>query len=154
MKLLETDISIETIVIMIQKEVAERLTANPGTKEFGAISLSVNYYADSEIVRLVPPEAFVPAPKVFSAVLKLSVLKKPRVDTSDEKYLFKLIKTAFSKRRKTFLNSISGENGLNITKSEASEILLKLGFNENMRAETLSLEQFVQISEAFSKKNL
>ncbi len=152
MKLLETDVAIETIVIMIQKEVAERLTALPGTKEFGAISLSVNYYADSEIVRLVPPEAFVPAPKVFSAVLKLSVLGKPRIEISDEKYLFRLIKTSFSKRRKTFLNAISGENGLGISKEEAKDVLLKLGLSENLRAETLSLEQFAQIAEFFLKK--
>ena len=152
MKLLEYGIKIEHIVIMIQKEVAERLTALPGTKDFGAISLSVSYYADAEIVRIVPPEAFVPAPKVFSAVLKLSVLDEPRVKVEDEKYLFRLIKASFSKRRKTFLNSISGENGLDITKDEAKEVLLKLGFSDNLRGETLSLVQFAQISEEFAKK--
>lgn len=149
MMLLETTVKIENIVIMIQKEVAERLVANPGTKDFGAISLSVNYYADSEIVRIVPPEAFVPAPKVFSAVLKLNVLDKPRVTVKDEKYLFKLIKVVFSKRRKTFLNSISGENGLQITKEEAKIILDKMGFSDNLRGETLSLVEFAQIADSF-----
>ena len=152
MKLLECEIKIEHIVIMIQKEVAERLTALPGTKDFGAISLSVNYYADAQIVRIVPPEAFVPAPKVHSAVLKLSILDEPRVKVEDEKYLFRLIKASFSKRRKTFLNAISGENGLDITKDEAKDMLLKLGFSENLRGETLSLVQFAQISEGFSRK--
>ena len=152
MKLLEGKTKIEHIVIMIQKEVAERLTAKPGTKDFGAISLSVNYYADAHIVRLVPPEAFVPAPKVFSAVLKISVLDEPRVKVSDEKYLFRLIKASFSKRRKTFLNSISGENGLCITKEEAKEVLSELGFSDNIRGETLSLVQFAQISDEFSEK--
>ena len=152
MKLLEGKTDIESIVIMIQKEVAERLTAKPGTKDFGAISLSVNYYADAEIVRLVPPEAFVPAPKVFSAVLKLSVLDKPRVEVSDEAYLFRLIKASFSKRRKTFLNAISGENGLGITKEEAKEAILELGFSETLRGETLSLGEFAQISDFFQSK--
>ena len=152
MKLLESKTEIENIVIMIQKEVAQRLTADPGSKEFGAISLSVNYYADAEIVRFVPPEAFVPAPKVFSAVLKLSILDEPRVKVSDEGYLFRLIKASFSKRRKTFFNSISGENGLNITKEEAKEVLLSLGFGDNIRGETLSLMQFAQISEFFLEK--
>lgn len=152
MKLLESKAEIESIVIMIQKEVAERLTAKPGTKDFGAISLAVNYYADAEIVRLVPPEAFVPAPKVFSAVLKLSVLDRPRVDVSDSEYLFKLIKAAFSKRRKTFLNAISGENGIKLTKEEAKEALNSLGFGDNLRGETLSLVEFAQISEIFLDK--
>lgn len=152
MKLLETDVNIKSIVIMIQKEVAERLIASPGTKDFGAISLSVNYYADAEIVRIVPPEAFVPAPKVHSAVLKLTVLGNPRVSVSDEKYLFRLIKAAFSKRRKTFLNSISGESGIEITKEEAKDIITELGFSDNLRGETLSLGEFAQISEVFSKK--
>lgn len=152
MKLLETDVKIESIVIMIQKEVAQRLTAEPGSKDFGAISLSVNYYADAHIVRIVPPEAFVPAPKVYSAVLKLSVLEKPRIDVSDEKYLFKLIKASFSKRRKTFLNAISGESDLNISKDEAQLVLSELGFSDNLRGETLSLMQFAQISEKFMEK--
>lgn len=153
MKLLESDAEIQSIVIMIQKEVAERLTAEPGTKDFGAISLSVNYYADAEIVRLVPPEAFVPAPKVFSSVLKLSVLDEPRVKVKDEAYLFKLIKASFSKRRKTFLNAISGESGIGITKEEARQALKELGFSENLRGETLSLVEFAQVSDLFLEKN-
>jgi len=152
MKLLESKADIESIVIMIQKEVADRLTAKPGTKDFGAISLSVNYYADAKIVRLVPPEAFVPAPKVFSAVLKLSVLKEPRVSVRDEAFLFKLIKASFSKRRKTFLNAISGESGISVTKEEAKQALFELGFSDNLRGETLSLVEFAQISDFFLKK--
>ncbi|MBE7039498.1 MAG: 16S rRNA (adenine(1518)-N(6)/adenine(1519)-N(6))-dimethyltransferase RsmA [Ruminococcaceae bacterium] len=152
MKLLESKTEIESIVIMIQKEVADRLTAAPGTKDFGAISLSVNYYADAKIVRLVPPEAFVPAPKVFSAVLKLSVLKKPRVNVRDEAFLFKLIKASFSKRRKTFLNAISGESGISVTKEEAKQMLEELGFSNNLRGETLSLVEFAQISDFLHEK--
>lgn len=152
MKLLEEKTGIKDIVIMIQKEVAQRLTAQPATKDYGAITLSVNYYADTEIVCIVPPEAFVPAPKVYSAVLKLSVLDEPRVKVSDEKYFFKLIKAAFSKRRKTLLNSISGEEGLMLTKEEEKMLLSELGFSDNLRGETLSVVEFAQISEFFLKK--
>lgn len=152
MKLINSSAPVLDIVIMIQKEVAQRLCAEPGTKEYGAITLSVRYYADVEIVRDVPPEAFVPEPKVWSSVLKIKLLEAPRIALSNEKYMFDLIKASFSKRRKTFLNAIEGQSALGITKEQAKQALYEMGFSDNLRGETLSLVQFAQISEFFLGK--
>ena len=152
MKLLEEKPGIESIVIMIQKEVAERLTANAGTKAYGAITPAVNYYSAPSFVCYVPPESFVPPPKVWSAVIRLDVLDKPPVDVLDETHFFKLIKAAFGQRRKTFLNSASSLIGTD--KETLREVLISLGLPETARGETFSLVDFSQISNELVKRNL
>ncbi len=146
MKLLEEKPGLSGIVIMIQKEVAERLSAKPGTKQYGAITLAVNYYAHPSLVCLVPPDAFVPAPKVWSAVLKLDILEKPPVSVVNEKHFFHLIRAAFGQRRKTFLNSAGNYPALGTCKEDIKKVLNKFGISENIRGESLDLVQFAQFS--------
>lgn len=145
MKLLEEK-RLTSIVIMIQREVAERLAAKPGTKDYGALSLAVQYRAQVRPVRDVPPEAFHPVPKVWSSVVELSLLEKPPVAVLDETHFFHLIHGAFSQRRKTFINSAGGYPPLCSSKENIRSVLDKLGISESIRGESLSLEQFAQIS--------
>ena len=144
MKLLEDKLDVESITVMVQKEVAERLIATPGEKLAGAITYSVNYYCEVEKVVEVPKESFIPAPEVESEVIKLILRKKAPVEVKDENKFFKLIKVSFMQRRKTFLNGVSN-SGL-IEKQKLKNILEELEISENMRGENLSLEQFAQIS--------
>lgn len=146
MKLLEENPGFESIIVMVQKEVADRLAATPGGKNCGAITYSVNYYCSAEKVVDVPPEAFVPAPKVWSSVIKLNLRDNPPVECKDTKHLFELIKAAFLMRRKTFLNCVSNSNVINCDKETLREILCDLGISETIRGEALTLEQFAQIS--------
>lgn len=154
MKLLEENPGFSCMVIMVQKEVAQRLIATSGGKNCGAITYSVNYYCETELVTDVPPEAFVPAPKVWSSVIKLSVREKPPVDVEDEQHLFALIKAAFLMRRKTFLNCVSQNECIHTDKETLRSILNELGISQNIRGEALSLVQFSQISNAIKKRNL
>lgn len=142
MKLLEEKLAFESITVMIQKEVAKRLTAKPGTSDFGAITLSVAYYSNPKILFYVSPGSFIPAPKVESAVMKFVILKEPPV-SCDEQLLKKIIKAAFSQRRKTLINSLSTA----FPKSLCEEAIKYVGFNQNIRGERLSLEDFSQICE-------
>lgn len=144
MKLLEDKLDVESITVMVQKEVAERLIATPGEKLAGAITYSVNYYCTVEKVVEVPKESFIPAPEVESEVIKLILRKKAPVEVKDENKFFKLIKVSFMQRRKTFLNGVSN-SGL-IEKQKLKNILEELEISENIRGENLSLEQFAQIS--------
>lgn len=146
MKLLEEKLDIESITVMIQKEVADRLTAIPGQKDSGAITYTVYYYATSEEVLTVPNYSFIPEPEVESEVIKLSLRKEPVIKVKDEEKFFKLIKAAFMQRRKTFLNAI-GNSGLNVTKQEIEEILNQLNIDTKIRGEALTMEQFSQIVE-------
>ncbi len=150
MKLLENK-RISDIVVMIQKEVAERLAAEAGTKDFGAITLAVQYKAEPRLVRHVPPESFCPAPKVWSSVIRLCRLEKPPVEVKDEGHFFRLIKAAFGQRRKTFLNSVSNFPGLSVTKDEVKDALDQLGISDTVRGEALSIEQFARISDILCK---
>ena len=154
MKLLEENPGFESITVMVQKEVADRLTAAPGGKNCGAITYSVDYYCETEKVVDVPPEAFVPAPKVWSSVIKLTLRDKPPVDISDTKHLFELIKSAFLMRRKTFINCVSQSNTINADKEMLKEILKELDISETVRGEALTLVQFAQISERIKRRNL
>ena len=154
MKLLEENPGFLSIVVMVQKEVADRLVAEPGGKNCGAITYSVNYYCKTENVVNVPPEAFVPPPKVWSAVIKLTVRDVPPVKPIDEKHFFALIKSAFLLRRKTFINSVSSSGEMNISKEELREILVELGISETVRGEALTIGQFSQISDAIKTRNL
>ena len=154
MKLLEENPGFESLVIMVQKEVADRLIAEPGSKNCGAITYSVNYCCETEHIVDVPPEAFVPAPKVWSSVIRLQPRSKPPVEVEDETHFFALIKAAFLMRRKTFLNCVSQNQVIGVSKEILREILAKLGISETVRGEALSLVQFSQISNEIKKRNL
>ncbi len=154
MKLLEENPGFESLVIMVQKEVAQRLTAEPGDKNCGAITYSVNFCCETETVTDVSPEAFMPVPKVWSSVIKLTPRTKPPVHVLDEQHFFALIKAAFLMRRKTFLNCVSQNKVIGIEKETLREILRQLHIPENVRGEALSLVQFSQISNAIVKRTL
>ena len=145
MKLLEEKLELESITVMIQKEVADRLIAIPGQKNTGAITYSVYYYATSEAILEVPNSSFIPEPEVTSKVIKLNIRKEPAVNPYDKEKMFKTIKCAFMQKRKTLLNSLTNNKIFN-SKQQGIEILKSLGINENVRPEELTLEQFEKIS--------
>ena len=145
MKLLEEELELESITVMIQKEVADRLIATPGEKNTGAITYSVYYYAETEAILEVPKDSFIPAPEVTSKVIKLNIRKEPAVKPKDKEKMFKIIKYAFMQKRKTLLNSLTN-NGVFKNKTQGTEILNSLGIKENVRPEELTLEQFEKIS--------
>lgn len=146
MKLLEEELELESITVMIQKEVADRLIAVPGQKNTGAITYSVYYYASSEAIMEVPNSSFIPEPEVTSKVIKLNIRKEPIVTPKDKEKMFKIIKYAFMQKRKTLLNSLTN-NGVFENKQKGTEILNSLGIKENVRPEELTLEQFEKISD-------
>lgn len=146
MKLLEDRLNLKSITVMVQKEVAERLAEVPGGKESGAITYSINYFADSEIVIQVPNTSFIPAPEVNSAVIKLTLLKEPRVKVKNEQSLFKIIKAAFMQKRKTLSNALYNSKILE-SKEEIEKMLSELNIDLKIRGEKLTLEQFAQISD-------
>ncbi len=149
-KLLEEKLPIKNIVVMVQKEVAERLTANPSTKDYGAITVLCRYYTEPSIVTKVPASLFVPPPKVDSAVLKLKVLDKPSVEVIDEKIFFRVVKAAFSQRRKTLLNCLS--SFFSMPKDELSALLKSADVEPTRRGETLSLPEFAAIADLLAEK--
>lgn len=150
MKLLEERLDIETITVMIQKEVADRLVTNPGTGDTGAITYAIHYYTEPKRVLEVPNTAFIPAPKVNSTVINLTILKEPKVKVQDEAKLFELIKTAFMQKRKTLLNALSNSNKYG-SKEEISKVLESLEIDSRVRPEKLTLEEFAKITETISK---
>lgn len=145
MKLLEEKLKLDSITVMVQKEVAERLAEIPGGKETGAITYTIYYYTDSRIIINVPKESFIPAPEVTSAIVQFKILDKPRVEVKDEEELFKVIKQGFLMKRKTLVNALTGYK--NKTKQEVIEMLKELEINEKARAEELSLFDFARITE-------
>ena len=150
MKLLEDKLNIESITVMIQKEVAERLIATPGEKLSGAITYTVYYYCESEKIMEVPPESFIPEPEVTSEVIKLTLRDGPTIQVENLQKMFSIIKIAFMQRRKTLLNALTNGNIFN-NKQEATEMFDKLSINLNARAEELTLEQFAQIANYIAK---
>ena len=148
MSLLENNIPIDTITVMVQKEVADRMMVGPGTKDYGALSLAVQYYAKPYIVANVPMNCFIPRPNVASAVIRLTCHKKPPVTVKDEKLMFKLIRASFNQRRKTLINGVSNFSELSFTKEQVAEALKSIGLNENIRGEALDLEKFARLSDA------
>ena len=148
MKLLESNLNAESITVMMQKEVAERILAEPGGKEYGALSVAVQYRTIAETVIEVPRESFFPAPKVDSEVLKLTLRDEPAVKPIDEALFFRLVKAGFSQRRKTILNSLTTSG---YPKEEIADCLEAVGIDNKRRAETLSLQDFCSISDYFSK---
>ena len=149
MKLLEEKLDLESITVMIQKEVADRLTAIPGEKNTGAITYSVYYYAEAKEIMEVPSYSFIPEPEVTSEVIQLKVRKELKVKTQNEKMMFKIIKNSFTQRRKTLLNALTNTKIFK-EKNTGIEILKKLNISENARAEELTLEQFAQIADEIS----
>jgi 16S rRNA (adenine1518-N6/adenine1519-N6)-dimethyltransferase len=146
MKLLEEKLDIQSITVMVQKEVAERLTEVPGGKKSGAITYTVYYYATSEQILTVPNNSFVPEPEVESQVIKLNIRKQPPINIDNEKKFFELIKVAFMQRRKTLLNAVCN-SGLNIDKAKLEQILNDLNIDLRIRGEALTMEQFAKIAE-------
>ena len=152
MKLLEEKLDLEQITVMIQKEVAKRLTAKPGNKETGAITYSIYYYAEAKELLEVEKESFIPAPEVTSEVIELKIRKEKPIkieNEEEEKKLFKIIKNAFTQRRKTLLNALVNTKIFE-NKTEGQEILKKLGLEENIRAEKLTLEDFANLEKIIS----
>ena len=146
MKLLEEKLDLKTITVMVQKEVANRLTALPGTKKSGAITYGVYYYAEAEEVLEVLPQSFIPAPEVTSEVIQFKIRKEPSVFVGDDKKMFQIIKCAFTQRRKTLLNSLVNTNIFN-SKEHGSKILKEVNLKENVRPEELTLEDFARIAD-------
>ncbi|MFD1427971.1 16S rRNA (adenine(1518)-N(6)/adenine(1519)-N(6))-dimethyltransferase RsmA [Kroppenstedtia sanguinis] len=146
MRLLEEKLPLDRIVIMIQKEVAERLTASPGSKAYGSITVAARYYAETEWVTKVPAHVFVPRPQVDSAVIQLKIREQPPVEVRDEALLFRVIRAAFGQRRKTLLNALSTGAVLGQEKAILSRVLLEAGIDPKRRGETLSLEEFAFLS--------
>ncbi len=152
MSLFEKDVKIDSITVMIQKEVAERIIAKPGTKDYGALTLAVNYYSEPEIVANVPPNCFMPRPNVSSAVIRMRRYATPIVQTDDKVLMFKLIKGSFLQRRKTLVNGISNFSELNFTKEEVAEALKEMGLGESIRGEKLTLAEFAKLSNLLNQK--
>lgn len=146
MGLFESHVPIKSITIMVQKEVADRMQVGPGTKDYGALSLAVQYYAKPQIVANVPPNCFIPRPNVGSAVIRLTRYEKPPVEAADEKKMFALIRASFNQRRKTLVNGLTNAPELGLSKEAVTEALEKLGLSPTVRGETLTLEQFAELS--------
>ncbi|MDF2949581.1 MAG: dimethyladenosine transferase [Sedimentibacter sp.] len=149
MKILEEKYKISKIVVMVQKEVAQRLNSVPGSKDYGAITLAVQYRADTEIAMLVPNTVFMPRPKVDSAVIEFNILKAPRITVEDEELLFSVIKASFGQRRKTLLNGLC--NNLKLPKEIVKEALENVDIDPGIRGETLGLDQFGRIADELKK---
>lgn len=150
MNLLESRLPFKKIVVMIQKEVAQRLCAAPGSKDYGAISIATQYYSKPRIIKHVPAGSFIPAPKVDSAVVCMEILEKPSVTPLDEKKFFALIKAAFSQRRKTLVNALSGSGAFGF-KEEIIKAVETMGHNPTIRGEALSIEQFCELCDYFCR---
>lgn len=152
MGLFESHVPIDSITIMVQKEVADRMQQGPGSKEYGALSLAVQYYAKPEIVANVPPNCFMPRPNVGSAVIRLTRHRQPPVTVQDEKLMFRLIRASFNQRRKTLANGLNNAPDIPLSKDQIQESIIELGVPVNIRGEALSLEQFARLSDIVGAK--
>ena len=152
MGLFESHVPIESITVMVQKEVADRMQVGPGTKDYGALSLAVQYYAKPEIVANVPPNCFMPRPNVGSAVIRLTCHEKPPVQVDDEKLMFSLIRASFNQRRKTLANGLNNAPDIHLSKEAIQESIAELGVPAGIRGEALTLEQFAALSNIIAKK--
>ena len=150
MGLFESHVPLKSITIMVQKEVADRMQVGPGTKDYGALSLAVQYYAKPEIVANVPPNCFIPRPNVGSAVIRLTRYAEPPVKVQDEAKMFALIRASFNQRRKTLVNGLGNAAGLNVSKEQAAEALEQMGLPATVRGEALTLEEFARLSDLLS----
>ena len=152
MGLFESHVPIESITVMVQKEVADRMQVGPGTKDYGALSLAVQYYAKPEIVAHVPPNCFMPRPNVGSAVIRLTRHDTVPVDVEDEKLMFAIIRASFNQRRKTLANGLSNAPGIRLSKEEIQESIAELGVPATIRGEALTLQQFAELSNIIKHK--
>lgn len=146
MGLFESHVPLESITVMVQKEVADRMQVGPGTKDYGALSLAVQYYAEPYIVANVPPNCFMPRPAVGSAVIRLTRHQKPPVEVMDEKLMFRLIRASFNQRRKTLVNGLKNSGELNLSKEVITAAIEKLGKGSSVRGEALDLEEFARLT--------
>ena len=153
MGLYESHVPVSSITVMVQKEVAQRMQAGPGSKDYGALSLAVQYYASPYIAANVPPNCFMPRPNVGSAVIHLESYQNPPVSVKDEKLMFALIRASFNQRRKTLLNGLKNASDLPFGKEKLMETFTKLGWKETVRGEQLTLEQFAQLSDALTERH-
>lgn len=151
MGLFEKKVNLDSITIMVQKEVADRMQSKPGSKDYGALSLAVQYYAEPEVVANVPPNCFMPRPNVSSAVIRLRTHVKPPVIVENETLLFQIIRASFNQRRKTLVNGIHNSGELHFTKEQVAEALAEMGLKENIRGETLTLQQFGKLSDILNR---
>ena len=147
MELLESHVPMESVTVMVQKEVADRMQAGPGTKDYGALSLAVQYYSQPGIAANVPPNCFIPRPDVGSAVVHLAGIGKQRVQVKDEKLLFKIIRASFNQRRKTLANSLKNAPDLSFSREAVVSALGKIGQSPTVRGEALTLEQFARLAD-------
>lgn len=154
MGLYESHVPVSSITVMVQKEVAQRMQAGPGSKDYGALSLAVQYYASPYIAANVPPNCFMPRPNVGSAVIHLESYQNPPVSVKDEKLMFALIRASFNQRRKTLLNGLKNATDLPYGKEELLETFVALGWKETVRGEQLTLEQFAQLSDALTERHM
>ena len=146
MALFENHIPLQSVTVMVQKEVADRMRVGPGTKDYGALSLAVQYYAKPEIITRVPAACFMPRPNVDSTVIRLERYEKPPVETEDEAWLFAVIRASFNQRRKTLVNGLANAGKLGVSRQQAEEVLTEIGLPATVRGETLTLEQFADLS--------
>lgn len=151
MKLFESGAPIDSITVMVQKEVADRMVMGPGNKDYGSLSLAVGYYAKATAVMSVPPGSFIPQPNVGSAVVHLKRYEKPAVEVGNEKYMFEIIRTAFNQRRKTLSNSLSNNPSLKVTRQQVQDALTEINIDEKARGEILSLTQFARLSDILQR---
>lgn len=150
MGLFEGNVPVESITVMVQKEVADRMKTGPGSKEYGALSLAVQYYANPEIVANVPPNCFMPRPNVGSAVIRLTRHETPVVDVKDEKLMFRIIRASFNQRRKTLVNGLKNSGEINFSKEQIEAAITTIGKPLTIRGEALTLAEFAALSNAFS----
>lgn len=154
MGLFERHVPLDNITVMVQKEVADRMQVGPGTKDYGALSLAVQYYAKPYIVANVPPNCFIPRPNVASAVIRLTRYPEPPVQVQNERLMFQLIRASFNQRRKTLVNGIGNAPEVDFTKEEAAQALESLGFSATIRGEALTLEEFARLSDELERLRL
>ena len=152
MGLFESHVPIDSITIMVQKEVADRMQEGPGSKDYGALSLAVQYYANPEIVANVPPNCFMPRPNVGSAVIRLTRHKEIPVQVDNERLMFKIIRASFNQRRKTLANGLYNSGGIQLSKEQIQECIEELGVPVNIRGEALTLAQFAKLSNIIGDK--
>ena len=151
MRLFEEKVPLDSVTVMVQKEVADRMRASAGSKEYGALSLAVQYYAEPYYAATVPVNCFIPRPGVNSAVIRLKRHEVPPVSVPDEKQMFDMIRAAFGQRRKTMVNALSGAPGLHYSKEELTQVLQQLGLDPRVRGEALSLEEFAKLTVRLSE---
>lgn len=151
MGLFESHVPLESITIMVQKEVADRMQVSPGTKDYGALSLAVQYYAKPEVMIQVPPTCFMPKPSVGSTVIKLTRYERPPVEVDDEKFMFSLIRASFNQRRKTLVNGLTNATNIKTGKADVLKALEEMKLPSAIRGEALTLEQFARLSNLLSR---